>query len=372
MPFQLSSALEAVTTAARAAAHEVDAQGRFPKEAVDAARRTGLLGLVSAVEVGGAGLGLRQAALAVETIAQDCGSAAMVLTMHWCGATVIEKLGREPVRRAIARGDHLSTLAFSESGSRSHFWAPMGTATLAGDAVELQADKSWITSANHADAYVWSSRPSSASGMSTLWLVPRDAAGLEMGAAYDGFGLRGNDSCAVRARSVRVAMASRLGEDGAGFDAMMRIVLPTFSVLIAAGSIGIMEAALSATVKHCTETHHMHLSTSLADLPTIRETIARMRIRVDATRALWLDSLDAIERARPDAMLRVLEVKAAAADAAIEVVDAAMRAGGGAAYRKEAGLERRFRDARAAAVMAPTSDQLHDFLGKAVCGMPLF
>jgi alkylation response protein AidB-like acyl-CoA dehydrogenase len=65
-------------------------------------------------------------------------------------------------------------------------------------------------------------------------------------------------------------------------------------------------------------------------------------------------------------------VKAAAAEAALTVTDLAMRVCGGAAYRREVGVERLFRDARAATVMAPTTDALHDFIGKAVCGLPLF
>ena len=64
--------------------------------------------------------------------------------------------------------------------------------------------------------------------------------------------------------------------------------------------------------------------------------------------------------------------EAAAGDAAIEVTDACMRICGGAAFRKELGVERLFRDARAAAVMAPTNDTLYDFIGKALCGIPLF
>ena len=85
-----------------------------------------------------------------------------------------------------------------------------------------------------------------------------------------------------------------------------------------------------------------------------------------------LDGIAALEQGRPDAMLRVLEVKAAAGEAATEVTELAMRVCGGAAYRKEVGVERCFRDARAATIMAPTTDVLYDFIGKAVCGMPLF
>jgi alkylation response protein AidB-like acyl-CoA dehydrogenase len=71
-------------------------------------------------------------------------------------------------------------------------------------------------------------------------------------------------------------------------------------------------------------------------------------------------------------MLRVLEVKAAAGETAGRVLDTAMRVCGGASFRKEVGVERIFRDARAAGIMAPTTDVLYDFIGKAVTGMDLF
>jgi alkylation response protein AidB-like acyl-CoA dehydrogenase len=71
-------------------------------------------------------------------------------------------------------------------------------------------------------------------------------------------------------------------------------------------------------------------------------------------------------------MLRVLQVKAAANEAAVEVTQQCMRICGGAAFRREQGIDRQFRDARAGFIMAPTSDQLFDFIGKAVTGLPLF
>jgi alkylation response protein AidB-like acyl-CoA dehydrogenase len=97
-----------------------------------------------------------------------------------------------------------------------------------------------------------------------------------------------------------------------------------------------------------------------------------MRIQTDMAKALLEDTISALESSRPDAMLRVLECKAAAGDTALAVLDTAMRVCGGAAFRKEGGLERLFRDARAASIMAPTSDALNDFIGKAVTGLPLF
>lgn len=354
------------------AAGETDKLGRFPRENLQALARDGLLGLVSERAVGGAGGGLADASHAVRTIAQSCTSTAMILAMHYTATAVIEKFGAEDVRRAIAEGKHLTTLAFSEAGSRSHFWAPVSTATDDGDAIVLDAAKSWVTAAGEADSYVWSSRPLAAEGASTIWLVARDSEGLSTAGPFDGLGLRGNASSPVRAQGVRVARDAMLGADGGGFDVMMGVVLPWFSVLNAAGSVGLMEGALTRACAHVAGTRFAHLNNSIADLPTIRAYLARAKIQCDSASVMLDDTVAAIAAQRADSMLRVMQVKAHAGETALAVTDTAMRVCGGAAFRKDVGVERMFRDARAASVMAPTSDVLYDFIGKAVLGMPLF
>jgi alkylation response protein AidB-like acyl-CoA dehydrogenase len=354
------------------AAVQVDREGAFPRAAVDALAWAGLLGLVSAREVGGGGQGLRAATEVVERLAGACGSTAMVVCMHYAATAVIEAHGPRAGREAIAAGRHLSTLAFSESGSRSHFWAPVSTATANGDTVRLDAAKSWVTSAGEADSYVWSSRPLAADGASTIWLVPADTPGLKVAGPFDGLGLRGNASSPVGAHDVAVPAAAMLGEDGKGDQVMLGLVLGWFSAMSAAMAVGLMESATSRTVAHVTATRLEHLDTRLADLATIRAYLARMRIATDQARTLLGDTLAAMETGREDATLRVLEVKAAAAEAATAVTDLAMRVCGGAAFRKETGVERQFRDARAATVMAPTTDALYDFVGRAMCGIDLF
>jgi alkylation response protein AidB-like acyl-CoA dehydrogenase len=82
--------------------------------------------------------------------------------------------------------------------------------------------------------------------------------------------------------------------------------------------------------------------------------------------------LDALESPGPATQLLVLESKAAATEAAVKVTEVGMRACGGAAFSKHLELERHFRDARAAIVMAPTTDHLHEFIGRALCGMEVF
>lgn len=366
------ASLERVAKVAAHNAQDVDARGRFPAESINALREEGLLALFSDASVGGMGGTLEHAARAVERIARECASSAMVLCMHYCGTAVIEKFGQESVRREITAGKHLSTLAFSEQGSRSHFWAPVSTATKVDGGVRLDAHKSWVTSASDATAYVWSSKPIGSEGASTIWLVPRGTKGLKIAAAFDGLGLRGNDSAPVVAEGVVIPEANRLGNDGQGFDVMMGVVLPVFSLLNSACSVGLMEAAVGRAIAHVTGTKHQHLNSSIADLPTVRAYLSRAKLRTDAARCLWQDSLSAIATGRADAQLRVLESKALTNECALEVTDLAMRVCGGAAFRKESGVERAFRDARAGFVMAPTSDALYEFMGRALVGLPLF
>ena len=206
----------------------------------------------------------------------------------------------------------------------------------------------------------------------TMWLVPSKTSGLSQPSGFDGLGLRGNGSTPISAQNVELPTAAMLGTDGGGLDLALTLVLPTFQVLSAAFSLGVMEAVTAETANHLNGTRLAHLDRSLAQQPTVRMDFARMRLETDRTRALLLDTLAALETQRPDAMLRVLEVKAAAAEAALTVTDLAMKVCGGAAFRKELGVERRFRDARAARVMAPTTDALLDFIGRATLGLPLF
>ena len=364
-----------VETVVAPAAAEVDRTGAYPRAALDALAEAGLLGLVTGPDAGGMGEGHRAASLVVEELARHCGSTAMVVLMHYAGAAVVEALGPLDVRRRVAEGRCVLTLAFSEVGSRSMFWAPMSTAVGENGeqaTVRLDAKKSWVTSAGQADGYVWSSRPLAAEGLSTLWLVPSGVDGLTVGPPFDGLGLRGNESRPMAAEGVRVPAEARLGPDGGGFDVMVGTVLPYFQVMSAAFSVGVADAAATRTAAHAAGTRFEHLDQSLAENPVTRSLVARARIKTDTARAFVLDTLSALEQGREDAMLRVLQVKAAASEAAIEVTDLAMRACGGAAFRKEVGVERNFRDARAATVMAPTTDALYDLVGRAVCGLPLF
>jgi alkylation response protein AidB-like acyl-CoA dehydrogenase len=361
------------------AARQNDKEGRFSSEAIKAFGAAGLLGLMLPTDIGGSALGPRTFAAIVSTLAEADASVAMVYLMHICAAATISAARNgatvAPTLKEIAAGRHLSTLAFSETGSRSHFWAPVSRAKRNAAGVHITAKKSFVTSAGQADSYVVSALAPQGAGPtdSTLYLVPRDARGLSVAGAWDGLGLRANASAPMTLEDCEVADGSRLTEDGAGFQAMLQVVLPLFNLGSSAVALGICRAAVAGTAAHLKSARFEHLGQSLGEsLPTLRAQLATMQIDTDGLAARIDDLIDHLERPRDTTVLRVLESKAAAGDAAIAVTSAAMRICGGAAFAKHMSIERLFRDAHAGAVMAPTGDVLREFIGKAVLGMPLF
>ena len=358
-----------------------DKAGRFSTEAVKALGESGLLGLLLPVDFGGGGAGPRTFAAVTATLAEADASVAMVYLMHILGSATISAARPNaaravaPILKEIGAGRHLSTLAFSEAGSRSHFWAPISRACRNGDGVRISAQKSWVTSAGHAQSYVVSALAPEGAGPtdSTLYLLAAETRGLSVAGPWDGLGLRANASAPIVLDNCEIATDFQLTDDGAGFPAMLNVVLPLFNLGTAAVALGLCRAAVAATVSHLKSAKFEHLGQSLGEsLPTLRAQLAAMQIDTDGLSARIDDLIDHLEKPQETTLLRVLETKAAAGDTAIGVTSAAMRVCGGAAFSKHLSVERLFRDAHAGAVMAPTGDVLREFIGKSLLGIPLF
>lgn len=361
------------------AARQNDKEGRFSTEAIEALGNAGLLGLMLPADLGGAALGPRAFAAVTATLAESDASVAMVYLMHICATATIAAArpgaGIAQTLKDIAGGQHLSTLAFSESGSRSHFWAPISRAHRNGAGVYITAKKSWVTSAGCAHSYVVSTLAPEGTGPtdSTLYLVPASLRGLSIAGAWDGLGLRANASAPMTFDGCEVPLELQLTDDAKGFPAMLNVVMPLFCLGTAAVALGLCRAAVAATATHLKTARFEHLGQTLGEsLPTLRAQLATMQIDTDGLSARIDDLVDHLERPRDTTMLRVLETKAAGGDTAIGVTSTAMRVCGGSAFSKHLNVERLFRDAQAGAVMAPTGDVLREFIGKAVLGIPLF
>src|SRR5207248_3637741 len=170
-----------------------------------------------------------------------------------------------PILQEIGAGRHLSPRAFSEAGSRSHFWAPVSRAHRNGNGVRISAKKSWVTSAGHAQSYVVSTLAPEGAGPtdSTLYLLAAETRGLSVAGAWDGLGLRANASAPIALDDCEVASEFQLTDDGAGFPAMLNVVLPLFNLGTAAVALGLCRAAVAGTASHLKSARFEHLGQSL-------------------------------------------------------------------------------------------------------------
>ena len=373
MPMELDDRLNPVLAAARGAAREVDAEGRFPAEAVSALRSSGLLGLTLPEEVNGLAAGPGELVRVVSSLAGACGSTAMIYLMHVSASMTVAAAppkGLDDLVPSLASGEALASLAFSEAGSRSHFWAPLSRLALSDGGARLRAHKSWVTSAGEADVYVVSTLGVEGEAVD-LYAVPSTTPGIDVAGGWRGMGLRGNASNPM-SFDVELTEGHRIGDAGGGFSLMLETVMPWFNLGNAAVSLGLSQAAVDATVRHTSGANLQHLNQSLATLPTIRAQLARTALELETTRAYVERAAGRLAEPGDDTVLHVLGVKAVANDAALRITDAAMRMCGGAAFSEHLEIDRFFRDARAGSVMAPTADVLYDFYAKALIGQDLF
>jgi alkylation response protein AidB-like acyl-CoA dehydrogenase len=376
-----SHVLTASTIAADIAspnAADVDQEGRFPDESMQAFADAGLYGLCLPREVGGQGEGMRAFVGVVEELAGACASTAMIYVMHTSAAQAIVNsttfTDRESVLKEISNGRHLTTLAFSEAGSRSQFWAPVSRLEESNGHYLTSASKTWVTAAGHADSFISSAqKPNATSPLdSTVYFVRQNSKGVQLTSSFNGLGLRGNDSAPVSLENIEVPSGSLISAQGEGPQMILEVILPWFAIGTAAMANGLCRAAVQGTIKHLTETGFAHDGTKLRDLQNLRARLAEMSVRTEQSRSLLGHTLDQLENPSGITPLFVLQSRLAALQAAVDVTDLAMKTCGGAAFSRHLPIERFFRDARAGWVMAPTVDHLHDFVGKALTGLPLF
>ena len=159
------------------ASRQNDKEAKFSSDAVKALGPAGLLGIMMPADKGGAGLGPGTFAAVVSALAEADASVAMVYLMHVCAAATIAAARNgaavAPTLKEISAGRHLSTLAFSEAGSRSHFWAPVSRARRNAAGVHITAKKSFVTSAGHAHSYVVSALAPEGKGPTDSTPLPR-------------------------------------------------------------------------------------------------------------------------------------------------------------------------------------------------------
>lgn len=372
------TARQVATSVVAAHARDVDREGRWPRESLQALGEAGLLGLNVTTEVGGHGQGMLALAVVTEELGRACGSTGLAYGMHCVAAKVVDLSATQEQRdrylRPIAAGDHVTSLALSEPGTGAHFYLPRATFRPNGGTYVVNGQKGFVTSGGHADSYVVSVVGEDADldpGTFSCLVIERDTPGTAWTDPWDGLGMRGNSSCSLLLEDVEVPAGNLLGAEGDETWYLFEVITPYFIVAMAGTYLGIARSALETTTEHLRTRVYAHTGEQLGAADTVAHRLGEVWATVERTRQLLHHAARLGDAGDPDAQRALFASKVEVADAAVRVANEAMTLSGGRGYASNGPLSRALRDARAAHVMAPTTDLLKIWLGRSLLDLPL-
>ena len=309
---------------------------RHARELIAEAARRGLAGLLTPATYGGQEAGHVAFAQAVEAVARECASSAVIYDVHVSVASEpFAMLGDEEQKRhylpRLASGEWLGAFALSEPGSGSDAASLVTRAVLDGDDYVLDGTKMWITNAGEADLYLVLARTGGpgARGISAF-LVEAAWPGVRPSRPLRKLGLRGSSTAELVLESVRVPAANRIGPEGTGFRLAMA-GLDSGRVGISAQATGIAQGALDAAVEHLRGLGADLPEPSLLDeaaaarLPAAAARLADLAVKVAAARAVTMHAAALADAGGPftrDAAIAKLvttDICVAVAHAAVEI-----------------------------------------------------
>ncbi len=339
-------------------AAEADRTSTFPSAQLAALREVGLLGLRADRAHGGAGQGLLVTCLAVEALAKQCPSTALVYKMH---LESIEMVSRAPTAQQaaevvpkLASGEWLSTVAGSEAGHQGGAWAGAAKAAVAevdGGYQVANIRKSFVTGAGIADSYFFmcqlerdGERPAQ-----LMFQLHRDDLSWSIDEPWDGLGMRANGSSPMTFNGF-IPEARLLNPDHQRVD-LMPVVLGTYAATylgIAAGCFERLHAHVAATT--------LAGGRKMAEVETVQARMATCQVELERSRALLYSACAAFDAGAHGGPQPFFEAKVACDGVGTFVTQEAMTLGGGTAFAKRLPFERYFRDARAGMVMGIAHD----------------
>ncbi len=372
--------------AGRAARH--DREASFPVENFDDLRAAGLLGICVPAAHGGLGADFASYVLASAELGRWCGATALSLNMHvasslWIGP-IADALEMTPAQRAdhernralhferIVRQGQLCAQPFSEGGAAAAGTAPWGTLARKVDGGYVVSGKKIFASlAGAADLYGVLCTLESAGGVGggslhdAIYLaVPADTPGVEVRGDWDPLGMRASASRNLLFHDVFVADSARLLPEGLYFQAASRF--PHMFATLSPTYLGVAQAAYDFTVQYLRAELPGMTQPKRRMYPTKQFAVAEMRVKLEATRALFLQNArDARIDPDKDARMRLYAAHYTIMENANDICRLAVRTCGGQGMLKSLPLERLYRDSRCGSLMLPwTAELCLDRLGR--------
>ncbi len=350
-----------------------DKNSIFPREAMKALGESGILGMIVAEDLGGAGASRATLASVIKEIGGACASTALVVLSHLIAEKAVEADATDLTKGEwlprMVSGKVLGAFAVHEANSGSNAGAISTTAKKDNDHYIVNGSKFFITSAGEADVYlalVRTEPEKGPQGMSAL-LIEKDAHGISFGSLEDKMGLRSSSSREITFTDCLVPIGNLLGVEGGGLQVIAQSI-GGWGFFGAAGiSAGIAQAAVDMAVKHAQER-------TIAGQPigvhqAVQSLITDMIIQSEAAEALLISCAGKADASPANANINGFKAKLFASEAAVEVTNQAIQVMGGHGYCRDYTVERLFRDARGLMLHFKTSEWLRQDIAKPALGL---
>jgi len=351
---------------------EKEAASEFATEFWDELGEAGFHGLLIPEEYEGAGMGLQEMGLAMETLcAEGCGMAGTWYLVVTAGmaAIALRESGTEEQKAEylpdVATGDRMFSFAITEPDAGTNTLNVGTRAERDGDEYVLNGKKAWITFADRADDLILVTRTTPKAEVTkptkglSLFLVDMDDPGIEV-SPIPKHGLNYSKSCEVFIEDVRVPETALLGEEDEGWWHLVKTLNPE-RIGFAAGATGVAELAVSKAVDYANDREvfdapigtHQGVSFPITQAYTNVETARLMR-----QKAAWL-----FDQGR-ECGYESNVAKAAAVEAGIDAVYHAMQAFGGWGYATEYDVERWWREINLTRLAPVTQQMAYNHIGQ--------
>ncbi|MEU8998933.1 acyl-CoA dehydrogenase family protein [Streptomyces caniferus] len=335
----------------------------------------GFLGLTVPEEYGGSGGDHLSYVLVTEELGRaDSAVRGIVSVSLGLVAKTLAAWGDEEQKRTwlprLTSGEAVGCFGLTEPGTGSDAANLATRAVRDGDEYVIDGAKMFITNGTWADVVLLFARTGEAPGHQGIsaFLVPADSPGLERREIHGKLGLRGQATAELALNGVRVPAAAMLGPAGKGFSVAMS-ALAKGRMSVAAGCVGIAQAALDAAVGYAGEREQF--GKPLARHQLVQELISDIAVDVDAARLLTWRVADLIERGEPFATA-ASKAKLFASEAAVRAANNALQVFGGYGYIDEYPVGKLLRDARVMTLYEGTSQIQKLVIGRALTGVSAF
>ena len=348
-------------------AAEIDRLNSFPEDLWEKMGALGLHGITVAEPDGGAGMGYLAHSVAIEEISRASASVGLSYGAHsnLC-VNQIARWGTADQKQTylpgLISGAHVGSLAMSEPGAGSDVVGMKLHAEKRNDRFVLNGSKMWITNGPDATTLVVYAKTDLEAGPRgiTAFLIERGMAGFSTGEKLDKLGMRGSNTCELIFEDCEVPYENILGEEGKGANVLMS-GLDFERVVLAAGPVGIMAAAMDIVVPYIHEREQF--GQPIGTFQLMQGKIADMYTTMNACRAYVYAVAAACDRGettRKDSAGCILY----AAEKATQVALEAIQALGGNGYINDYGAARLVRDAKLYEIGAGTSEIRRMLIGR--------